>query len=107
MPVWSMVNTCQTGLAPNPGSANAPMRRSGMVFAWVRPAALTTVPMRVATPSDSSWAMAAAASGLAVRGVTEAIVRCRARARVLQCDLAALADVEGAQHSAHPQPHRT
>ena len=65
MPVWSMANTCQTGLAPSPGSANAPILRSGIVLACVSPAGLTTVPMRVATPSDSSWAMAAAARGLA------------------------------------------
>ena len=34
------------------------------------------MPMSVATPSDSSWAMAAAARGLATRDVTAAILRC-------------------------------
>ena len=77
MPVWSMVNAWNTGLAPSPGSAKMPMRRSGTVFAWISPAGLTTVPISVATPSDSNWAMAAAANGLAARAVTGAIVRRR------------------------------
>src|SRR5215213_4259510 len=60
-----MAKTCQTGLAPRPGSANVPIRRNGTVLACVSPAGLTTVPSSVATPSASNWAMAAAASGVA------------------------------------------
>ena len=57
MPVWSIANTCQTGLAPRPGSANAVNRRSGTVLACVRPAGLTTVPTTVSIPLASSSAI--------------------------------------------------
>ena len=50
MPAWSMANTCHTGLAPNPGSANACALASGTVLAWVSPAGLTTVPISVTNP---------------------------------------------------------
>src|ERR1700741_1160946 len=66
MPVWSMAKACHDGLAPTPGSAKALVRRIGTVLAWVSPAAFTTVPMTVSTLSASSWATAAAASGVAV-----------------------------------------
>src|SRR5271166_1405710 len=66
MPLWSMANACHEGLAPKPGSANVLVRRIGTVLAWVSPAGFTTVPMTVSTPSASSWAIATAASGVAV-----------------------------------------
>jgi hypothetical protein len=66
MPVWSMAKPCHTRLAPSPGSAKALVRRIGTVLAWVSPAGLTTVPMTASTPSASSWAIAASASGVVV-----------------------------------------
>lgn len=45
------------------------VRRIGTVLAWVSPAGFTTVPMTVSTPSASNWAIAAAASGVAVMAV--------------------------------------
>ena len=66
MPVWSMANTCHTGLAPRPGSANADNRRAGTVFAWVRPAGFTTVPITVSIPPASSWAMEGTAGASSV-----------------------------------------
>lgn len=65
MPALSMVNTCQTGLAPRPGLAKALILLSGTVLACTSPAALTTVPMRVLTPADSRVDVAAAVSGVA------------------------------------------
>ena len=61
-PAWSIANTCHTGLAPSPGSANAPARANGTVLAWIRPAGLTTVPTSPTTPSAASCAMAAMAA---------------------------------------------
>lgn len=69
MPVWSMANACQEGLAPKPGSAKVFVWRIGTALARVSPAELTTVPMTVSTPSPSSWAIAAAASGVPVMAV--------------------------------------
>src|ERR1700759_1496794 len=66
MPVWSIAKTCQEGLAPSPGFANALVRRSGTVLASGSPAGFTVVPMTVSTPSASKWAIAAAASGVPV-----------------------------------------
>ncbi|CAG7353111.1 hypothetical protein PICSAR65_04622 [Mycobacterium avium subsp. paratuberculosis] len=69
MPVWSTAKACQDGLAPRPGSAKVFVRRIGTVLARVSPAGLTTVPITVSTPSASSWAIAAAASGVPVMAV--------------------------------------
>src|SRR5665648_814583 len=106
MPAWSIVKTCHTGLAPRPGSANALTLFSGTVFACTSPAALTTVPMRVTTPSDSSVVMAAAASGVAgMAPILHAQKADGVRRQGLQRDLAGLPDVQRSQHPAHAQPH--
>src|SRR5579875_3419487 len=94
-----MANTCHTGLAPTPGSAKVLVGRIGTVLACVSPAALTTVPMTASTPSASSWAIAAAASGGAVtRGGS---------GPAGQGECAALRDIQGPQHPSHAQPQRT
>src|ERR1700758_1041452 len=102
MPVWSIAKPCQLRLAPRPGSANALLRRIGTVLAWVSPAGLTTVPMTASTPSASSWAIAAAASGV--------VVICRAGPGgsdpTRQRQLAGLADIQRPQHPAHADPQR-
>src|SRR5579875_3577305 len=99
MPVWSMVKACQTRLAPMPGKANVLVRRIGTVLARMRPAGLTTVPMTASTPSASSCAIAAAASGV--------VVTCGRSGSAGQGQRAALPDVEGAQHPSHSDPQRT
>src|SRR5437016_2781021 len=98
MPVWSMAKACHEGLAPRPGSANVLVRRMGTVLAWVSPAGFTTVPMTVSTPSPSSWAIAAAASGVAVMAARQ--VACWSGAAG-QGQLAGLADIQGPQHPSH------
>src|SRR5271166_3340892 len=102
MPVWSMAKPCQLRLAPRPGSANALLRRIGTVLAWVSPAGLTTVPMIASTPSASSWAIAAAASGVVVIGRAGPDGSDPTRQR----QLAALADIQRPQHPAHADPQR-
>src|SRR5271157_1278839 len=116
MPVWSMAKACHEGLAPRPGSANVFVRRIGTVLARVSPAGFTTVPMTVSTPSASSWAIAAAASGVPVMAaiLPPAPARSTDRGAVNvawsrlcaagQGQLAGLADIEGPQHSSHADP---
>src|SRR5271154_3690979 len=101
MPVWSMANACHDRLAPRPGSANVPVWRIATVLAWVSPAGFTTVPTTVSTPSASSRAMAAAASGVAVIGGRLDAVEARLGAR-RQGQHARLTDIEGPQDPSHP-----
>ena len=103
MPVWSMAKTCHTGLAPSPGSANALSARSGTVLAWVSPAGLTTVPMRATTPRPrvGRWPRRREVwQPFCHRAGTEPL------RQGLQRELAALADVQRAQHATHADPHR-
>src|SRR5882724_7985929 len=96
-----MAKACHEGLAPSPGSANVLVRRIGTVLACVSPAGFTTVPITVSTPSASSWAIAAAARGVAV--IVVAWLRSGATG---QRQLAGLADVQGPQNSSHADPER-
>src|SRR5258705_11376713 len=96
-----MAKACHEGLAPSQGSGNVLVWRIGTVLACVSPAGFTTVPITVSTPSASSWAMAAAARGVAV--IVVSWLRSRGTG---QRQLAGLADVQGPQNPSHADPER-